>query len=84
MNDCKQGLIGQCSGSLEDSSVENNVAYRDLAQEVSEDNISMWARDYSCDTLAKNVTAFFLYPKNVSEAKLKSLGQILLAEEILR
>jgi hypothetical protein len=34
--------------------------------------------------LANNVAAFWLYPKNLPEAKLKSLGIFLLTEEISR
>jgi hypothetical protein len=45
----------------------------DSAREVSEEkNFNMWPKDYSCGILAKNVAAFYLFPKKLSEAKLKS------------
>jgi len=34
-----------------------------------------------CDILVKNVAAFYLYPKSLPKAKLKSFELILLAEE---
>lgn len=53
--------------------------------EVSGGNSSSnWARDYSCDVLANNVTAFCLCPKNLSGVKLKSSGIISLTKEISR
>lgn len=52
--------------------------------EVSEANsISKWARDYSCETLAKKVTVFCPCPKDFLKAKLKSTVLISLVEEIL-
>lgn len=39
---------------------------------------------FSCDSLAKNVAAFCLCPKNAFEAKLKNLEQMLLAQRTLR
>lgn len=47
---------GQAGSNLEDSSAESHVDYRGPAQEVSRGkNISMWARDCPCYSLAKNV-----------------------------
>jgi hypothetical protein len=71
---------------LEVSSAENNVDYGGLAQELSEgNNIKNWTRDYFCDILAKSVWLLFTFSSNsVSKVKLKSFGQILLAEEIPR
>ena len=42
----------------------------------------MWPRDLSCDNLVKDMTASCLCPKSLPEAKVKSFGLILLAEEI--
>ena len=42
----------------------------------------MWPRDCSCDILVKNVAAFHHCPESLPEAKVKSFGLILLAEEI--
>lgn len=54
-------------------------------QEVSERcNTSNWARDQSCDILAKNMADFCSCPKNLPEVKLKSIIFISLAEEISR
>lgn len=71
------GLNGCYSRCLEDSSAESNVDYGGPAQEVSEgNNISNWARDHSCDTLAKSVTEFCPCPKGLQESKLKSFGSV--------
>ena len=42
----------------------------------------MFPRDCSCDILVKKVAAFCSCPKSLFEAKMKSFGLILLAEEI--
>lgn len=77
------GLNGCYSRCLEDSSAESNVDYGGPAQEVSEgNNISNWARDHSCDTLAKSVTEFCPCPKSLQKSKLKSFGSVSLAEDI--
>ena len=47
------------SRSTEDSGSEGDLNCGGLAQEVSEENIIIWSRDYSCDNLGKNVAAFF-------------------------
>jgi hypothetical protein len=55
------------------------------SQEVSEGkNIIDWSGDYSCDILVKNVTVFYSCSKNHPKTKLKSLGLMVLAEDILR
>ena len=55
------------------------------SQEVSEGkNIIDWSRDHSCDVLVKNVAGFYSCSKNHPKTKLKSLGLMALAEEILR
>ena len=70
-------LKGHASRSLEDNNAETSV------ENVSAgNNISNWARDYLCDVLAKNVSAFCPCPKNLLETKLNCLLQISLAEEI--
>lgn len=43
-----------------------------------------WAKDLSCDSLARNMATICLCPKNLPEAKLKSFGLISLVEEIPR
>lgn len=48
-----QSLMGHPSGSLEDSSAENNTDYGGSDHEVLEGNsISDWTRDDFCDILA--------------------------------
>lgn len=77
--------MGQTSRSMEDSGTEINVDYESLGQEASEEmNINKWPRDCSCDMLVKNVAVFYIWPNNLSEAKLKSFGLTALAEEISR
>jgi hypothetical protein len=66
---CQRGLMSHPSRSLEDNSSESNVDYGGRPEEVSEEN---WVRNHSCDS-AKNVTTFCSCPKNLPEAKLKSL-----------
>ena len=44
----------------------------------------MLPRDCSCDILVKEMPAFCPCPKSLPEAKVKSFGLILLAEEILK
>jgi hypothetical protein len=46
--------------------------------------INNWAKEHSCDILAKNVAVSCPHPKNSSEVQLKSNGLISLAEEISR
>ena len=68
-----------------DNNAECNVDYGSPAQETSQGNNSgNWARDPSCEIQAKGVAEFCLCPKNLPDAKLKSFGLILLAEEISR
>lgn len=56
----------------------------DPAQDISEgNNISIWATSYYCDILAKHVTTFCPYPKNLPEVKLKNNELRFLAEAIL-
>lgn len=40
------------------------------------DNISNWARDHSCDILARKMAAFCRCPKNLPVAEWKCLGLI--------
>ena len=47
-------------------------------------NISNLAREHFCDILTKSVAAFCHCVKKFSDVKLKSIGLISLAEEILR
>ena len=44
----------------------------------------MWPRDHSYDILVKNTAAFCSCLKSLPEAKLKSFGLIVFAEEISR
>lgn len=77
----KCGLMDHLSRRMRDSA-ESAVNYEGPDQEVSEGkNISKWPRDI----LAKYVATFFFCPKNMPEAKLKSLGMMMaLAEKISR
>ena len=53
LNTYKQSLMDGPSNSLEND-VESDMNFGDQAQEVSLGNhISNWARDHSCDILAK-------------------------------
>ena len=45
-------------------------------------NFSMLPRNHSCDILVKELAAFCSCPKTLPDAKVKSFGLILLAEEI--
>jgi hypothetical protein len=75
--------MGYPSGRLEDSSAESYVDYGGPAQEVSEgNNISNRDENHSCDILTKS--CFCLCLKNLPEAKLESLGLIMLTVEISR
>ena len=44
--------------------------------------ILIWPRSHSCDILVNNVTVFYPCPKTLSEAKFKSSGLLVLAEDI--
>lgn len=71
----KWGLVGHTSRSMEDGSAEGDLNCQDIAQEVSEENYSMWPREHSCGILVKKkVTAFCPCPKNMPDAKVKSYG----------
>lgn len=64
---------------MEDGSAGSEVDNGGPAQEASErSNSSCWAKVHSQDILAEDVTAFCLCLKNLPEAKLVSLGQIML------
>ena len=77
--------MGHTSINMEDSGAKfdlMNCGGR-LTQDVSEEkNLNMLPRDHSCDILVKKVAAFCPCPKSLPEAKVKSFGLILLAEEI--
>lgn len=69
--------MGHPRKSLEDSSVESNVADGGpAAQCFRGSKISNWAGDNYCNLLAKKVVTFCLSPKNLPEVKLKSFGLI--------
>ena len=58
---CGHGLMDHLSTSLEDSSAESSVDYRDRAQGVPEgSNTINWTRNLPCDVLAKNMVGFVL------------------------
>ena len=68
---------------MKDSGAANDLNCRDLTQDLSEKNVSLWPRDSSCDILMKNGTSFSSCPKkNMPEAKLKSYGLVALAKEM--
>jgi hypothetical protein len=56
---------------MEDIGGECDLNYGVLTLDVSEKNFSKWLRDFSCDVLVKNMTAFCPYPKSPPEAKVK-------------
>lgn len=56
-----------------DSGTKSDLNCGGLTQEVSEENFCMLPRNHSCDILMKNVSAFYLCLKNLSEAKVKKL-----------
>lgn len=58
---CKWDLM--FSFGLEESSVERNVFYAGLAQEVANRTNSKWGGDCSCDISAKIMSIFFSFPK---------------------
>lgn len=61
--------MGHTSRSIENSGTKNDLNCGDMAQEVSkEKEIIMLPRDCSRDILTKNVPAFCLCPKSLSEA----------------
>ena len=53
-------------------------------QEVSEENDIMWPRDWLCDFFFEEMIAFCPCLKNLSVAKLSSIGLTCLAEKILK
>lgn len=68
----KWDFIGHPSISMEDSIAINNAEHECPAQEILEkNNIGHWARDHSCDTLAKTVASVYHNLKKFPEAKLK-------------
>ena len=75
--------MGHASRNMEGSGAESNGDYDGPAQYVSEGkNTSKWPRNCSCGVLVKNVAVFCPCPNNMPEAKLKSFGLMVLAEEI--
>lgn len=58
--------MGHPSRSMENGA-EGDLSCGRLDQEVREQkNVSMWPKDWSCEILLKNMTAFCLCPKNKS------------------
>lgn len=71
-------------GSLKDQKAKRNVDCGSLAHKVSERKMDFtgdWARDISCDILAKKLPAFFSCPENLNKIEFKSNGQICLVEK---
>lgn len=54
---------GPASRRINNSGAEGDLNCGILAQEVSQNNFSMWPRDHSWDVLSKNVNAFCPCPK---------------------
>lgn len=82
-NDVVRALVRHPSRTLEDIGAESNTDYGGPDQAISkDDNISSWTRDPACEILAKNVAAFGLYPKNMSESKLKNFDLTSSTEEV--
>ena len=45
--------MGHPSKNIDDSGAEGDLNCGDLAQAVTEDNVSMWPREGSCDILGR-------------------------------
>jgi hypothetical protein len=66
----KWGLMGHTSRNMEDFVAESNLYCADLAQEVSEENFSMWHRDCLWH-FGEECVAFCPCLKSLPEAKVK-------------
>lgn len=82
----KWDLMAQTRSRMESSGAEGNLNCGDPVPEVLEEkNINMLTGDNSFDIFVKkNVAAFCPSPKYMTDAKLKSCGLSVLAEEITR
>lgn len=70
---------------VEDNIAKSSVDHGVPAQGVSGgSNVCNWPRDHLCDSVARNVAALCLRPKNLPEAQPKRFELISLVEEILR
>ena len=77
------GCNGYTSRCTEDSDSVGELNCRSLAQDVSgENNFNMCPRDYTCDILVKNVSAFCHCLKSLSEDKVKRFRLTALTKEI--
>lgn len=75
--------MGHSSKNMDDSGTQSDLNFGGLPQEVSKDtNFNMWPE--TCDISVKNVADFCFVLKSLSEAKVKSLELLSLAEEISR
>lgn len=87
VNQLKAASVGDCgrsSRNLESNSTDSNGTDGQPAQEVLERNsISNWARAQAPDRLEKILAAFYLYPKNLTETKLKINGPTSLAAQVI-
>ena len=51
------------SKNMEDIGAEGDLNGRDLAQDVSDENITMWPTESFCEGLVKNMAAFLPLPE---------------------
>jgi hypothetical protein len=68
---------------MEDSVIESDLNYVDLAQEVSVKNFNIWPRDCFCGISVKNMAIFYPCLKSLPKAKVKTLRLIALTKEVL-
>ena len=68
----KWDLMGHLSGCTGNSSTETCGLWGSRSRGFRE-NISNWSMDHPCEVWAKNMAAFCLSPKDLPEAKLKSV-----------
>jgi hypothetical protein len=66
-NQCfKHCLLGHPGGSMEDCAVEGDLNFGGLDQELSKErHFSVLPRDYSWDSMVKNMVAFCPCPKSL-------------------
>jgi hypothetical protein len=74
--------MGLNSRNMEDFVTESDLSCLDLAQKVSVKNFNIWPRDCFCGILVKNVAAFCLCLRSVSEANVKRLRLIADKEKV--
>ena len=74
--------MGQSNRNIEDSGAEHDLNCGCPSKEVSEKNVSMWPRDWSCHILMKNAATFCLCLKSLPDTIVRNCCLVQLDEEI--